>query len=65
MKAVIRIKQPDFQQIKWNTSSVRGTRHYGVLIYRASIGTITGPEKAELERLSIETPATLKKVCRG
>lgn len=41
------------------------TRNYGVLIFRALIGNITERERAELERLSIETPATLNKVCHG
>lgn len=40
-------------------------RHYGVLIYRASIGNITALERAELERLAVETPAMLKKACQG
>ena len=40
-------------------------RNYGVLIYRALIGNITERERAELERLSIDTPATLNKVCHG
>ena len=40
-------------------------RNFGVLIYRALIGNITERERAELERLSIDTPATLNKVCHG
>lgn len=40
-------------------------RNYGVLIYRASIGNITALERAELERLAVETPAMLKKACQG